>query len=74
MNQKIETYEQYISYCVKTWEASGQRFGQYLFNTLYRVNPRVSDMVRNTDLDPYYSKDFEVFAEFKSFVCRNWDN
>lgn len=32
----------------------GQRTGQAYFNALHRVDPEFADLVRTTDLDPFY--------------------
>lgn len=46
------------------------RYGQTLFNVLYRVRPDLSERVRGTDLDPFHS-DQRVRA-FLAWVAENW--
>lgn len=52
---------------------SGQRYGQYLFNTLAEIKPTLADSVIGTDLDSFYSRDFEKIAAFKQYVKDNWE-
>jgi hypothetical protein len=48
-----------------------QRVGQALFNALFIVRSDLAEMVRSTDLDPFYRD--EVIGKFLKFVEREWN-
>lgn len=48
-------YTQYLSYVQRYMEmAPQQRRGQAHFNVLYIGHPSIANMIRGTDVDPFY--------------------
>jgi hypothetical protein len=52
---------------IHTW-----RLGQTYFNILYAERPDLSERVRGTGLDPFYSD--AVVPEFLTWLGANWDS
>lgn len=49
-----------------------ERFGQAAFNHLALVRPDLSEKVRGTDMDPYYSENGGRWNKFVQFIETNW--
>jgi hypothetical protein len=48
-----------------------ERIGQASFNVLVESRPDLSELIRTTDLDPFYNDD--VLPEFYDWLFVNWD-
>ena len=49
-----------------------ERFGQASFNVLYINRPDLSEQIRATDLDPFYSQDPRTIITFYAWLVENW--
>jgi hypothetical protein len=51
-----------------------ERYGQAMFNHLCEVRPGLSEMVRGTNMDPFYcSSPMDAqFDRFVAFIEQNW--
>lgn len=66
-----QTYADFVSACFQRRQSHpSERAGQAAFNALHVMRPDLSERVRSTDLDPFYSGD--RLADFFGFVEREW--
>ena len=63
------TYEQWIARAAIT-KPKAQRYGQWLFNSLYSVRPDIANRIRTSINDPFY-QDNRVPA-FLEAVAKEW--
>lgn len=68
------TFEGYLSACQANYFAHPEwRWGQTLFNVLHTVRPDLSERVRGTLFDPFYSMgNGPKVGKFFTFVAENW--
>lgn len=65
------TYEQYIQE-IRKERPSSLRYGQWLFNTLYRVNSELAEKINGTQYDCYHAIDEDRIALFLGYVFLHW--
>ena len=46
------------------------RYGQHVFNELYRHRPDLSEQIRGTRMDPFYRN--HISSELEQFLLLNW--
>lgn len=73
MHDKM-TYGQFLakvdnSYCHLKDE---WRYGQVLFNALLAVRPELAELVRGSNLDPFYKEIAEIKPEFWTLIAKRW--
>jgi hypothetical protein len=68
----FDDYMQEVLTRRQTGLGQGQRAGQFYFNVLWDVKPRLSNRVRGTLFDPFFND--EKIPDFLTFVGRHWDD
>lgn len=49
------------------------RYGQITFNILAQERPDLSEEIRGTEMDPFYTKDPEKIANFYNWLAEAWE-
>lgn len=54
---------------------TGERYGQAFFNVLAEKRPDISEVIRGTELDPFYQKpdDAVFWKSFTQYIIANWE-
>lgn len=66
------TYSQFVQHANAYYahHKGEQRYGQAVFNYLYRVRPDLADRLRATNLDPFHKTSVPDIVW--TFIANNW--
>lgn len=67
------TFNQYLVHCtIQMSNHKNWRYGQTLYNELYKIKPDLANKIRCTDYDPFY-KDSDI-PVFLTFIEEHWND